>query len=107
MMMLVLAETPQPTGGQVLVLLLILAGVLIVHVAVVVLGCVWAWKAGRGSASALIGLAVVAALEALFVLVAIPSVVRGEPNYYLAWAAVPLVAQLALWAGARARRAAP
>ncbi len=50
---------------------------------------------------------IVGALEALFVLAAIPSTVRGEPNLYLASAAVPLVAQLALWAGARERGKQP
>ena len=83
-----LAETPQPSGGLV----------------VVGLGCFWAWWAGRGSTAALVGFVIVGAVETLYVTAAVPTLFRGEPNYYLAAAALPLAAQVALYLVGRTRR---
>lgn len=104
MMRSMLAESPQPDGGLVVVILVVLLGVLVAHVAVVALGCIWAWRAGRGSRLALVGLAIVGALEVLYLMGAVPGLLWKEPNYYLASAALPLAAQVALYAGARAGR---
>lgn len=102
MMRSVLAETPQPDGGLVVIILVILLGVLVAHVAVVALGSFWAWRAGRGSRLALVGFGIIGALEVLYLMAAVPGLLRGNPSFYLASAALPLAAQVALYAGARA-----
>jgi hypothetical protein len=61
----VLGETVQIDPGVVLLILGVLLVLLLLAVAVVVLGFVWAGRAGRGSQRALVGWAVVAVLEAL------------------------------------------
>ena len=99
----VLAETPQPSGGLVVVILLFLLAVLLAHLVIVGLGCFWAWWAGRGSTAALVGFVIVGAVEALYLTGAVASLFRGEPSYYLAAAALPLAAQVGLYLVARTR----
>lgn len=101
---MMIAEAPQPSGGFVLLILLLVLAVVAVHVVVVTLGCLWAWRAARGSRMATAGLLVVGALEALYLGFAFPTLLRGEPNYYLGWVAVPAALQAALYAGARLTR---
>jgi hypothetical protein len=107
----VLAETPQVSGGEMgLLFVLLLIGLIIAagHVAGVVLGCVWAWWAGRGSRGALVGLAVVGAVEALYLLGALQSVLRGAPVPSLWLPALPAVVQAGLYlAGRRSRSRGP
>ena len=100
----VLAETPQPSGGLVVLILLFLLVVLLAHVVFVGLGCFLAWWAGRGSTAALVGFVIVGAVEALYLTAAVASLFRGEPSYYLAAAALPLAAQVGLYLAARTRR---
>lgn len=99
----VLAETPQPSGGLVVVILLILLAILLAHLVTVGLGCFWAWRAGRGSTPALVGFVIVATVEALYLIGAVASRFRGEPSFYLAAAALPLAAQVGLYLVARTR----
>ncbi len=96
-----LAETPQPSGGLLLIFLLFLLGVAAAHVAIVGMGCLWALRAGRGTQGALVGFLLVGIVEVLYVIVAVPSLFRGEPNYYFASALLPLGAQVTLYLGAR------
>lgn len=100
-----LAETPQPDGGLLLILILVLLGFLVAHVVVVSLGCFWAWRAGRGSQSALAGFLLVAAVEGLFIGIAVISLLEGSLNLYFGSAVVPLAAQVALYVGAGGGRA--
>lgn len=73
-----LAETPTFTSGEILLILLVLVGVVAVAVATFALGCLWAWRAGRGSKPALVGWVVVASLEVLFLLPTLPGSLKGE-----------------------------
>jgi len=98
-----LAETVKLSGGEVLIILLVLLGMLAVVLAVVVLGCVWAWKAGRGSETAKVLWIVCASLEALALLSAAPSALFGR-SFAAVFPAGALGAQLALYFGAKGRR---
>ena len=73
-----LAETPTFTSGEILLILLVLVGLVAVAVATFALGCVWAWRAGRGSKAALVGWVAVGSLEVLLLLPSLPAVLRGE-----------------------------
>lgn len=99
----VLAETVSFTEEEMLVILLVLLGILALHVVAALLGCFWAWRAGRGSQLALVGWLLVLALEGLYVMMAIPSLLEARPNLFLSSAAVPLAAQLFLFTRARSR----
>ncbi len=72
-----LAETPTFTSGEILLILIVLVGLVAVAVATFALGCLWAWRAGRGSKAALVGWVAVASLEVLFVLPSLPDALRG------------------------------
>lgn len=100
-----LAETIKLSGGEVLVVLLVLLGILAVVAAVVVLGCVWAWKAGRGSELALALWIVCASLEALALLGAAPSLIKG--NFFIVGPTGALGLQAALYFGARTSAGGP
>lgn len=102
---LVLAETPQPSGSLVFLILLVLLAVVVVHLAAVILGSVWAWRAGRGSQPSLVGFVLIGSFESLYLLGTLSSVVQGEPNLYLGWVAVPLLAQIVLYIASRRTRA--
>jgi hypothetical protein len=74
----VLAETVSFTEEEILVILLVLLGMLLAAVVFVALGCVWAWKAGRGSQLALAGAITIVSFEAMAFLAALPSVLSGD-----------------------------
>lgn len=74
-----LAEAVSFTEEEILVILLLLLGMLLAAVVFVALGCVWAWKAGRGSQLALAGAITIVSVEALVLLVTLPSVLSGDP----------------------------
>jgi len=61
----VLAEAVSIDGGALVAILVVLLVVLLVAGAGVVLGFVWAWRAGRGSMHSLVGLLIVVALEVM------------------------------------------
>ena len=63
--MVVLAEAVSIDGGALVALLAVMLAVLLSAVAGVVLGFVWAWRAGRGSMHALVGWVLVTALEVM------------------------------------------
>ena len=102
----VLAEAVSFTEEQMLVILLVILGILAAHVVAAGLGCLWAWRAGRGSQLALVGWLAVLGLEVLYVLMAVPGVLQGEPNAFLMSAALPLGAQAFLFARSRSRERA-
>jgi len=103
----VLAETIKLSGGEVLVILLVLIGMAVVAAAFLALGCVWAWRAGRGSQAALAGWIVCAVVEGLLLLQVIGSLFQGRPNFLGAVPAGALAAQVGLYLAARAPRAGP
>jgi hypothetical protein len=73
-----LAETVSFTEEEILVILLLLLGMLLAAVVFVALGCVWAWKAGRGSQLALAGFITVLAFEGMAFLPALPALLNGN-----------------------------
>ena len=95
-----LAEAVSFTEEEILVILLVLLGMLLVAVSAVVLGCIWAWRAGRGSQLALGGFAAVVGLEALATVARLPDAVGGD----VAMAPAAVIAlQVALYLTARGR----
>lgn len=62
---MVLAESVSIDGGALVAILAVLLVVLLAAAAAVVLGFVWAWRAGRGSMHSLVGLLIVVALEVM------------------------------------------
>ena len=100
-MIRVLAEAITFTEEEILVILLVLVGILVVGVVVVVLGCIWAWMAGKGSVLALVGFLVIASLEAPLLLASIPGLVTDLNLAVLGPLAV-LGLQVALYLGGRA-----
>jgi len=104
----VLTGTPQPDGGLVLILILILLAMLLAAVATVALGCLWAWKAGRGSQLGLCGWVVCAALEAFVLLFAVGGSSLASPTSCSSHLPLPLQLRVALYLRARGgKRAVP
>lgn len=97
---MILAETVSLDGGALLVILVIFLAVLAAWCAVMVLGCVWAVRAGRGSRLALAGWGVVALIELL------PA--AGALGSILALPALVFVLQVGLyfWAKSQAQSSA-
>lgn len=96
-----LAETPQPDGGLLLVIILVVLGILAMAVATMALGCLWAWKAGRGSQLALGGWVACFTVEGFILLFAVGGLVSGKPHLLLFAPALAVAAQVALYLGAR------
>ena len=92
---MILAESVSLDGGALLVILVIFLALMAVWCAVMVLGCVWAVRAGRGSRLALAGWAVVALIELLPAASAIGSI--------LALPALVFVLQVGLYFWARSK----
>jgi hypothetical protein len=90
----VLAESVSIDGGALVAILAVLLVVLLVGAAGVVLGFVWAWRAGRGSMHSLVGLLMVVALE----------VMGAFASGFLTL--LPAVGQVATYAVSRARHPA-
>lgn len=103
-----LAETPQLlNGGGLLVVLMLLLLTATALGSAAVLGCVWAYRAGRGSRLARDGWVAVALAETLLQLLLATSIPEGGVTV---WSAVPaglLALQVALCVGGRRRRPAP
>jgi hypothetical protein len=104
----VLAETIKLSGTEVLIILLVLLGSLLAVVAVMGLGCLWAWRAGRGSQLALAGWVVCGTLEGSVILLGLASLLRGQVNAVGTVPAGALAAQVGLYLAARGKpRPAP
>lgn len=97
-----LAETVSFTEEEILVILLVLVAILMAAAALVGLGCLWAWKAGRGSQAALVGWSIVGALELLAAAAALPSLVTG-PQPFVSAPAAALAVQVSLYITAKRR----
>ena len=74
-------ESPQIDGGLLVIILVIFVLACAAVIGVVVAGCVWAGRAGRGSRRARAGWAAVAVLEGIVVLEGLVELAsgRGEP----------------------------
>lgn len=98
----VLAETVSFTEEEMLIIMLVLVGILVATVAVVGLGCLWAYKAGRGSQAALGGWLIVAALEVVALVASLPGLASG-PSLLLSLPTGALAAQAGLYLTAKRR----
>lgn len=95
-----LAESIQLTNAEATVLLLVLLALLLMAVALgvlAVLGCVWAYRAGRGSRRARQGWIIVGSFEGLVMLGFLPALVGRHPNLLVLVPIVALVIQVALY----------
>jgi hypothetical protein len=102
-----LAEAISLDAGEVAALLIVFALFCIATVAVVVLGFVWAGRAGRGSQRATVGWAIVAALETMmFVLLVATAGVNTSPVILLVGPAL-VGGQLIVFLRARRRPTPP
>ena len=102
-----LAEVVQLTDGQVAFLILILVlllGVVVLCCVAVVLGCVWAYRAGRGSSRARHGWIVVGSFEVVALLLPIAGRFGGGFDFLMLG---PLAAQGALFLLGRSRPRPP
>lgn len=103
-----LAETIKLSGTEVLIILVVLVGILASGLAVLGLGCLWAWRAGRGSQLALAGWVVCGTLEGAVVLLSLVDLLRGRINPLPVIPAAALAAQVGLYLAAREKpRPAP
>lgn len=104
---MILAETMKLDGGTMFVILVIFLGIAAVICAVFALGCVWAYRAGRGSQLALIGWGIVASSEALIVVVTTPGMIGRGFNWLVLFPAGALVGQAGLYLLGRTRPSLP
>ena len=100
----VLAETVSFTEEEMLFIMMVLLAILAVAVTLGMLGCLWAWMAGKGSQRALGGWIFVAMLEVPAVIAALPGAVEGSLFAILPLGIVAL--QVALYLAGRRRRLA-
>jgi hypothetical protein len=92
------------TATDWVLMLSIVIGLLAIHIVVFVLGCLWAWRAGRGSAAAVGAWILVVALESFYVAVALADQFLWDDSYVLLFMPlVPLLIQVALCTSARNR----
>jgi ABC-type uncharacterized transport system permease subunit len=97
---MLIAETVQLDGGTVALILAVLLLLLLACVGVVVAGCIFARRAGRGSRNAMFGWAVIGTVE---LLIALDAVAAGLFKAALIPAGA-LAMQAAFWAEARPRQ---
>lgn len=90
---MILAETVSIDGGALLLILVVLLVLAALWCALMVLGCVWAVRAGRGSRRALTGWVIVSVLEVLPAL--------GGLGTILAVPGLAFLVQVGLYAWAR------
>ncbi len=95
-----LAETITFTDEEILVFLVVLLAFAALTLTAVVLGCIWAWLAGRGSQRALVGWVIIGSLEGLVLLSAIPGLFSG-PNLFPLLPLTVLGLQVGLYLGGR------
>ena len=96
----VLAESPTFGGPEILFILLVLLGILAVNAVVVTLGCVWAWRAGKGSRRALVGWIIIGSVETLALVASIPDLISGASRFVVLPLAV-IALQVALFLSGR------
>jgi len=101
-----LAEAVSIDGGTLVLILVIALAVLALAVGVAVLGCVFAYRAGKGSSAAMIGLIIIGVLEAFSLLSATGNLLRGDFNLFSTLALIPIAAQIGLYLLGRSRRSA-
>lgn len=101
-----LAEAVSIDGGTLVFILVIALAVLALAVGVAVLGCVLAYRAGRGSSNAMVGLIIIGVLEAFSLLSATGNLLRGDVNVFSTLALIPIAAQVGLYFLGRSRRPA-
>lgn len=103
-----LAESVSLSGSEVLVILLVLLALLVATIATAVLGCLWAFRAGRGSPLALVGWLLVAFVEVIAMVPALADLRFGAPSMVGFAPLGALAAQVALYVrGKAARREGP
>lgn len=100
---MLLAEAISLDGGELLVILVILVVLLAGTVAIVVAGCVWAYRVGRGSQDRPVGLVVVLAVEGLVLLASLAALADDSANLSLIFPAGALLAQGLAYAWGRRR----
>ncbi|MEO5679000.1 MAG: hypothetical protein ABIS47_04945 [Acidimicrobiales bacterium] len=101
-----LAESIQLTNAEATALLLILLALLLIVVAMAVLavlGCVWAYRAGRGSRRARQGWIIVGTIESLTLLLSVPSALGRHLSISMLFPVLALAAQAALHQLGRSR----
>lgn len=101
-----LAETIQLTNAEATVLLLILLALFLMVVALAVLavlGCVWAYRAGRGSKRARQGWIIVGTIESLALLLFIPSALGAHLSIPVLFPVLALAAQAGFYLHGRSR----
>ncbi len=99
-----LAEAVSIDGGTLVLILVLFFAFVGVTVGLAVLGCVWAYRAGKGSASSRTGLICIGVLEG-FALASIGlSLLRGGFSPFSVAVVVLVAAQIGLYALGRANR---
>ena len=101
--MMLLAEAVTLDAGAMALILAILALGAALTIAAIVLGCIWADRAGKGSARALVGWLLIAAVEALVSVGGIASLL-DDPNPLYLFPLAVLGYQLWLYLRARSGR---
>jgi hypothetical protein len=84
---MIVGEGPQIAGGVLVIILVVFLLFVASVIGVVVAGCVWAGRAGRGSERARIGLVCVAVLEGAVLLQGLVGLATGRGGPYGAMAA--------------------
>lgn len=95
------AEGPSFTGPQVTVIILVLVTMFLLICGAMVLGCVLAERAGRGSQNALVGWLVIAVLELMYV---VRGLIDLPPELSVYIVAGVFVFQVGLFLAARRNR---
>lgn len=101
-----LAEAVSLDGRAIFLLLVIFVALCLASVAVVVLGCVCALRAGRGSERALIGLLVCVALESFLAIPALLGILAGDFTLFALLPLGALALQATLYVLGRSERGA-
>lgn len=93
-----LAEGPSFTGPEVTVIILVLLTMFLLICGVMVLGCILAQRAGRGSQNALVGWLVIAFFELMYL---VRGLIDLPPELSVYIVAAVLVLQVGLFVAAR------
>lgn len=96
-----LAEGPQISGEVMFLILAVMLAMVLAGIGMVVLGCIWAYRAGRGSPTSRVAFGVVAVVEALLFVM---SLTENSVGYSLL---VLLAVQGAFFLAGRRRGPAP
>lgn len=102
-----LAEAVGPDADALTVIILIFLGLVALTAVLALLGGVWAYRTGRGSARARVGWICIGSVEVLALLLGTPALVKGGVDLLLLSPAVALAVQAALYLLGRATRRPP